>query len=242
MEQIPGQMTVDECIEVAVTGSDGRPTTAERGVAAGVHGARGERGTPRLLGHETAAPVATRRPTGEWQRREQGVGLTFADVLGTQLGGKIEATFHRMAWAEDEIVKACERHGEEPDEQGPIWQSFMLLRPVVQMPNEQVYRSHCRELLERVAGGKDTRPATDAEMLMTLSEFSLNRDLNGSGVGLMIRLFNRVMGDVPSADDLIGTVATEQEIDELEQRLLRKLTQEWRTDGCKSDSADQASR
>src|SRR5437016_3464821 len=73
--------------------------------------------------------------------------------------------FDRMDWAEDEISKAQQRHPECAD---VLYHAFRLLTPspIPQQasPAEFVYRSHCRELLERVASGQDTRPATDAEI------------------------------------------------------------------------------
>jgi hypothetical protein len=210
-KKLPGQMSIDDFVDDA---------------AASAHGARREPGTSRWAGHETKR-VPPRGP----RKKGVEVHMTFADVLGTRLTGEIEQTFQKMEWSEDEIRQACDRHGEAVGDHGPIWSSFKLMTPTVKMPSEQVYRSHCRELLERVAAGEDTRPGTGAEVVMTLSDFSLHRPLNGAGMGLMVRLFKRVVADraPKEVDELIGETATEEQIDELERRMRSKLAQEWRT-------------
>jgi hypothetical protein len=52
-----------------------------------------------------------------------------------------------------------------------------------------VYRAHCRELLDRVARGEDTRQATAAECCAALMETSLAAPLSTSAAGLYPRLW-----------------------------------------------------
>jgi hypothetical protein len=81
--------------------------------------------------------------------------------------------FERMEWAEQEIAAAQARH---PQQAGRIWHSFSLFQPnpgLGRMTSEMVYRSHCREILDRVAAGEDTRPGTAAEGCCALRNTSL---------------------------------------------------------------------
>ena len=137
--------------------------------------------------------------------------------------------FDAMIWAEDEIDAAMHRH---PSAAGRIHRSFLLLRPTQPlMRTAMVYRSHCRELLDRVARGEDTRPGTAAECCIALSGTSLLAPLRGSAVGLYARMW-RQAGLPPAA----LTAASEHSealdgslIDDHETWLRRRLRQPWRT-------------
>ncbi len=79
------------------------------------------------------------------------------DVLGGPVFDAVEGAFRRVEHAEEEIAVAKRRfpeHGER------LQRSFLLLFPseVLMSAAEKPYRLHCRELLERVAGGSNTRP------------------------------------------------------------------------------------
>ncbi len=70
--------------------------------------------------------------------------------------------------AEDEIEQAAVRHPQAADD---LFHCFRLLVPAFEARawgTEFVLRAHCRELLERVAAGQDTRPGTNAECLPRL--------------------------------------------------------------------------
>jgi hypothetical protein len=96
-----------------------------------------------------------------------------------------------------------------------------------------VYRTHCRELLDRVAAGADTRPATDAEKLAVLSAASQTAPLNGGAETLYARRFPDIFSgagevlDIQAYEKVHGTRA-----DEYEALLIRKLAQPWRTIGA----------
>lgn len=148
-----------------------------------------------------------------------------------------------METAEEEILAAQQRHGEDPPvrdaddrivgEPGPIWRAFSLLRPTRDMP-EFVYRSHCREILDRVAEGEDTRPATDAEMCLALRDVTLATPVRSSTVGLYARLFARAFPE--QAGDALGGMAEtvhyealhSDQMDEEEAWMCRQLRQDWR--------------
>lgn len=108
-------------------------------------------------------------------------------ITGVQneLGSLLEA----MAWAEEEIGAAAQRH---PCAADRIWNSFALLRPTHPLLyNEMLHRAHCAELLDRVARGDDTRPATAAECCAAMAEVSLQAPLRTSAVGLYIRMWRQ---------------------------------------------------
>jgi hypothetical protein len=161
--------------------------------------------------------------------------------------GVVASTVSLMEIAEAEIEFAQFRHGEQPvarDESGKVispkrhlWRSFRLLRPTGVMGDraEFVYRSHCIQILDRVAAGEDTRQATDAEMVLALAETSLAAPLKASAAGLYMRLFARAFPD--QAEQIWGDLdrAVEDyerlyrsQIDEDEAFLRRKTWQDWR--------------
>ncbi|MEU6130977.1 hypothetical protein ABZ805_17550 [Saccharopolyspora sp. NPDC047091] len=111
------------------------------------------------------------------------------------LGREITSTFEALGWAEDEIDAARTRHPEDAD---TLWHSFALLPPRHElMSTEFVYRSHAKEILERVAGGHDTRPATAAEVCCVLAEASQVTPLTSVASGLYCRMWRRAFPDQP---------------------------------------------
>jgi hypothetical protein len=113
-------------------------------------------------------------------------------ALGDILSDLLSSTFDLMDWAEDEIEKSQGKHPEHAD---ALYHSFRLLTPsaILQKarPTEFVYRSHCRELLERVVKEEDTRPATDAEIVCMCAEASQMTPLNTAATGLYMRMWSR---------------------------------------------------
>jgi hypothetical protein len=97
------------------------------------------------------------------------------------------------------------------------------------MPNmpAKVYRKHCAEILERVARGQDTRPATDAEVLFGFCEVSLQVPLTQDASAAYVQLFTGSMGFNPAPEVAMSERfpgAANQTIAELR----RKLSQKWR--------------
>lgn len=141
------------------------------------------------------------------------------------LADTLDACFDQMAWCEEEIESAKARH---PEASERIWASFKLLHaqsPL--MDQEVVYRGHCRELLDRVAAGEDTREATNAEMAGVLSQFSLEHPLNAAASTLYMRVFVRAFPDKSGlAFDARDLKHEERmhgsEADDLERQLRRK--------------------
>lgn len=106
-------------------------------------------------------------------------------------GGAIERTFRAMDIAEQELKRGRDRPG-----------LFALLLPPTGMMSlaDDVYRSHCRELIARK---RDFDLATDAELLVALVETSQLAPLNQSGMATYGVLATRVLGE--SVRDILGT-------------------------------------
>lgn len=132
-----------------------------------------------------------------------------------------------LEWAQSEIEKAQARHGEQG--MGPLWNSFTLLQHTHEMLlREPLFRAHCREILERVARNEDTRPGTDAEMIVPLHKISLVTPMNSAAACLYFRLLARSVPelaraasaeiDLPAYEKIHGRAADEYEA-ELRDRL-----------------------
>jgi hypothetical protein len=92
--------------------------------------------------------------------------------------GDLAHAFDATECAEDEIDRATRRH---PTAADLLYHAFTLIRPRDLGPRivEFVYRSHAAELLDRLAGGQDTREPTAAEMCLTCCEISQRVPLRG---------------------------------------------------------------
>ncbi|MBF6100461.1 hypothetical protein IU510_20595 [Nocardia cyriacigeorgica] len=151
----------------------------------------------------------------------------FSDA---ELARTMDATFDQFNWAEDEIGRAQRRHRQHRD---VLHHCFGLLKPTHGlMSREFVYRSHCRELLDRVAGGSDTTVATAAEVALSLVHASLATPLNTVAFGLYVRMWK--IAGFPALDAL-GSVEVHyeaiaaSEIDDLENWTRTKLAVRDRT-------------
>ncbi|MFG1913034.1 hypothetical protein [Kribbella sp. NPDC048928] len=148
----------------------------------------------------------------------------------------IESLFGAMEWAEDEIKQAQRRR---PGAADAIWHSFSLLTPVHPLMDgsESLYRAYCREILDRVAAGADTRPGTSAEICCVASDASRNAPLTSPAFGLYARAFRVVMpgqqfpGDELAAAQYMDHVEALHgtQIDDLEADTRRRLTRKERT-------------
>ena len=122
----------------------------------------------------------------------------MTDILPTE----IITIFKLMEIAEEEIQAAVETR---PLESVTINRTFRLCCPKMVLfgsRHPDLYRSHVRELIERVVNGDDTRPGTKAEVLATLSQISFVSTLVDSAHTLMARLMKEVMpGYEPPTDD-----------------------------------------
>lgn len=167
--------------------------------------------------------VGTTSPTSENTPRPEVATLIAAIV------SELADVFALMGWAEDEIERASRRH---PDQADTLYHAFSLLRPgdlAAGMGVEFVYRSHVRELLERVATGADTRRPSAAELCLGCARVSLRVPLHGAAAGLYLRMWLRAFPDRP----ITSAQAAEQvhyerlhgaQIDEYEAQLRRAAT------------------
>lgn len=153
--------------------------------------------------------------------------MSLDNIIG-DLRQELDSAFRTITWAEEEIDAAQRRH---PSAADAIWHSFGLLRPTLELTRtEPVYRSHCRELLDRIARGEDTRPGTAAECCIALSETSLRVPLSTSAAGLYARMWALAqLSPVELTDASEHYEALEGAlIDEHEAWLRYKLRQPWR--------------
>lgn len=113
------------------------------------------------------------------------LGQLFAEVEAD-----VTAAFRLVDLAEDEIDQAMARH---PDQADRLYHSFRILGDVDPrvMRVERGYRSHCAELLDRIARGEDTRPGTATEVCLVCCDSSLSAPLTESAAGLYERMFRQ---------------------------------------------------
>jgi hypothetical protein len=151
--------------------------------------------------------------------------LGFGDLMGA-----LNDAFTLMETAEEEIAEAQQRHPEAADR---LWHSYSLLAPPADgfMQREPAYRAHCREILERVAKGEDTRQGTAAEVCRVLSEASLVAPLKSPAFGLYLRMWQAAgLPDIGDDDMDMDEVLAHHEalegerIDDLERETRRKIT------------------
>ena len=83
-----------------------------------------------------------------------------------------------------------------PEHEQLIDNAYMLMQPtqILQESTEVVFRSHCEEICQRVLNGKDTRPGTNAEILMVLSRTSLLAPLKQDPAAAFQLVFDNVYG------------------------------------------------
>ena len=117
------------------------------------------------------------------------------DILGPALGSELNSLFGLMEIAEDEIAKAQMKH---PDHADLVWHTFGILN-CYDYPfgkrHPDVYRSHCRELINRAIAGENLGLATMAEMLIGIMHFFTFAAPGRDGGCIANHLFNVVMGE-----------------------------------------------
>lgn len=129
----------------------------------------------------------------------------------------------QLDWAEDEIRFAQSRHARHAD---TLYHSFALLQPTsARMTTEFVYRSHCRELLDRVAAGHDTRPGTAAEVCCVCADISQVTPMNTAATGLYFRMWARAFPGQRKLSDALPhyEAIAGRKIDSLETLARHKL-------------------
>jgi hypothetical protein len=152
--------------------------------------------------------------------------LSLPDI--NDLGRILESLIDTMTWADAEIDAAQSRHPATADR---LWRSFVLLVPThPRMHTEMLFRAHCRELLERVARGEDTRSGTSAECCIVLSAVTVRGPLNTTAAGLYARMWRKaglLPAELSDASEHYEALEAPR-IDEQKAWLRRKLRQPWR--------------
>jgi hypothetical protein len=156
------------------------------------------------------------------------MGGELAAVIAAATAEAVQVT---STWqAGDDAVRAAQaRH---PAQALALWHGFQLLAPThPRMTGGApfVFAGHCRELLDRLAAGADTRPATAAEVVLACAGASQLAPLNPTGHGLYLRAWHlafpdqEVMPDGEHYEAIRG-----DEIDQALGGLRRKMTAAWR--------------
>ncbi|WP_261571158.1 hypothetical protein [Frankia gtarii] len=119
--------------------------------------------------------------------------------LMNDLTSDLHRAFQQIDGAETEIAHAMTRW---PAHRDALYHAFPLLTPTHRfMGTEFVYRSHCREILKRVATGADTRPGTAAEICCLCAEVSQQIPFNAAAAGLYFRMWAAAFPDHPLDTD-----------------------------------------
>lgn len=161
-------------------------------------------------------------------RRGRAVNARHADAIAKLLARiqeKVAGAAALVDIAGDEIEQAAARHPQAADD---LFHSFRLLLPAFEADAwgaEFVLRAHCRELLERVASGADTRPGTNVECLLAMVQVSKAVPLNGPAAGFYFRMWSGAFPD----HELTGRDQHYQalygaRIDEVERKTRKKLS------------------
>jgi hypothetical protein len=143
----------------------------------------------------------------------------------SSLTDELSSTFIQMDWADDEIYAAMRRHPAAADD---LFHSFKLLNVSEtnnpRLSTEFIYRAHCRELLDRVARGEDTRPGTGVEVCCMLLEISKITPLKSEAVSVLFRLWPKLfphLGELVDDQDhreaLYGSTIDDNEADSRKQ-------------------------
>jgi hypothetical protein len=95
------------------------------------------------------------------------------------------------------------------------------------MRQEFVFRSHCRELLDRVAGGLSPVPGTSAEVALAVMAASLKAPLNTAAFGLYTRMW--IQAGFPPSESVTGShehyeAIAKARIDDLEAETRTRLS------------------
>jgi hypothetical protein len=150
---------------------------------------------------------------------------TLAELLA-EVENALGWGLDRVDWAEDEIDAAQLRHPAQADR---LYHGFALLVPPkgFDLAAEVVFRSYCRELLDRLAAGWDTREATDAEVALACRAMSLVHPLNPGAMLVYQRAWLRAFPQhpLPHLDMASYEHIASPHADELDALIRRRLQQ-----------------
>lgn len=142
-------------------------------------------------------------------------------IAGTRLG-TVGRVLNLVEVAEEEIARASAATPEKTKELRAAFQEHLFPGELANF-SEDVYRSHAREILGRVARGEDVSPGTDAECLVALSLASLKAPLASGHLAAMESVFAKVYPNHKETKAPIGREAFEGETAEILTELRKKI-------------------
>lgn len=184
-----------------------------------------EKAAPEAAPHDEHGFAALRAPPRpEPDEQASTTAAKLFDLLGERLGGVISSTFRRMEIAEAEITDGRRRH---PGAESAIFESFKYLvpPPLLRDTGDELYRLHCRELIERVGKGRDLRPGTAAEVVAALSGLSQMAPPTREQTLLYMKLFDELFPERAAA---ILEETGPMEPDRYEETRIKELEAEYR--------------
>ena len=138
-------------------------------------------------------------PAGDDRPSLAGLGDALSQVVA-RTRAETEAGFAAVEWREDEIALAVARHPAAGDD---LFHANRIVVPSIvtaAWDAEFIFRGHVRELLERIAAGQDTRPATAAECCIAMAEVAMAIPLHGAAAGFYLRMWQRAFPGHPDGD------------------------------------------
>jgi hypothetical protein len=128
---------------------------------------------------------------------------TMADYIRTS----VDKAFDAIELAEEEIEASVKSwYRQDPAAAERVWNVFGILCPGLMFRDvsSDVYRHHVRELIERAFWNDDTRPGTKAEVLVAISNASLQSRLDRDVELLGLKLANELFPNRIECGDLAG--------------------------------------
>lgn len=126
----------------------------------------------------------------------------------------ISNMFDQAEIVEDEIEKGQARH---PHASQQIWECFKMLGTMKASDfgswHDDLFRSHCIELIDRAGNKEDTRPPTWAEMMIAVSTFTLENAPTTQAAAVYLTLFKHAVpedSDVWQSWQFIDKIAQEK--------------------------------
>lgn len=184
-----------------------------------------DKAAPEAAPHDEHGFAALRAPPRpEPDERAPAAAAPLFDLIGGRIGSVVSATFRRMEIAEEEITDGRHRH---PSRANAIFESFKHLvpPPLLRDLGDELYRLHCRELIERVGKGRDLRPGTAAEVVAALSGLSQIAPPTREQTLLYMKLFDELFPERAAA---ILRETGPMEPDRYEETRIRELEAEYR--------------
>lgn len=154
-----------------------------------------------------------------------GEGRRFESLIDT-----VTTTFGLVEVALDELEAAKAR---TPLMSPVLHRCFIMLQPtsVLRGKSPDLYRRHCRELLDRVVAGEDHREMTSAEVCGLLCDLSLMAPLAHDSAALYMTHFRRIFPDKAVDDEHLYRGSYKGSLEELERKIRRRFRNSFERSG-----------